>query len=77
MAAVTICSYFGAQKRLLLFPVFLPGEFSPWGGKESDVTEKLSLKNFKRSGILSGSWVGFLMKIHGTDEICNPLRVGL
>ena len=65
------------RKKWLPTPVFLPGEFSPWGGKESDMTEQLSLKNLKRSSILSGSWVGFLIKIHGIDEICIPLRVGL
>ena len=39
------------EKGMATTPVFWPGEFhglySPWGGKESDMTEQLSLSKIK------------------------------
>ena len=42
------------RRERLPTPVFWPGEFhglySPWGLKESDMTEQLSLSDFVRGG---------------------------
>ena len=80
-------------------PVFLPGEFhrqrslagySPWGGKESDMTERLSLsqklEDYKGAFIISELEVwpriytcpmkiqGHLQKQSHTLEVCRPFR---
>ena len=62
-------------------PVFLPGEFrgqsslmgySPWGGKESDTTERIT--HTRESAFPSGSFVGDFPFYHWSSEIL-PLYV--
>ena len=69
-------------------PVFLPGGFhgqrnlagySPWGRKESDITERLSLTNICWGGAFSAYYVAilicFLKRILSTDDLSHLGRV--
>ena len=70
-------------------PVFLPGEFhgqrslvgySPWGGKESDTTERLTLslqlKGFKNEKKKKGNVPGLLLQWRLRNPSGVPLRGG-
>ena len=61
------------RRDRLLTPVFWPGEFyglySPWGHKESDTTECLSLSVWPATGTL------LMIKISSTHLPCSPLGV--